>query len=529
MFLRALPVVFAWSGRRPTFFPGIVRITESLSLDAGSKPQRFGHAAVIALLGGAQALILVAGLARWKIIAIVLGPSGVGVAGVIDQAAQIALQLGALNIPTAALRFLAIAEAERGAEGFSWLYRTFLRAVLSSAAIAAGAGIALYVAWPTILGAGMAAYGGAVAFALAAVPLTAATNLVRNVLATLHRHRSAAATLMVSSTVLAVGTYLGLRFGGLTGAYLAAMFVGVATVAALHLLVVPTLRNAPPTGSVSLIALLKANPDIVRFSATLYAVGFSVPLSYGIVRWTVLGTLGLRDAGFLAAAYTVASGLRVVFSQASTQYLIPLTSRSREREASAAEVAKYIRTLILLLLVGVLPLVLFPYELLVALYSRKFAVATDILGVFILADAILALGDAYRVLLLGFNDLAGYFTTTVTRFTVVSLGVWWVVPRFGLRGVALLEVTAAVLVLAQAVGRVRLKHGLRLERRTLAMTAFAIGALAAAAASGRAFPAPVPARMAVKAVVGIALVLGAWRLLPRSERHGAVRLLRRRG
>jgi O-antigen/teichoic acid export membrane protein len=243
----------------------------------------------------------------------------------------------------------------------------------------------------------------------------------------------------------------------------------------------------------------------------------------------VLGTLGLREAGFLAAAYTVASGLRAVFSQASTQYLIPLTSRSGGSEERAAEVAKYIRTLIVLLLAAVLPLVLFPYELVVALYSRKFAVATDVLGIFILSEAILALGDAYRVLQLGFNDLVGFFITTFSGVAIVSIGAWWVIPQFGLRGIALLQVTSSLLVLVQSIDRVRSKHGLRVERRTLVMTLFAIGALAAAVVIGRAFPAPQPARMAAKGAFAISALLVVWRLLPPDERHGIMHLIRRPG
>lgn len=469
-----------------------------------------------------------AGLARWKIIAIFLGPSGVGIAGVIDRTAQIALQLGALNIPTAALRFLAIAEEERGAEGFAWLYRTLLRALLSTAGIVAAIWVTVYLVWPESLGPNMAVYTAAAAFALAAVPATAATNLIRNVLATLHRHRAAATTLLVSSVLLAASTVAGIRIAGLGGAYFAALLVGLGTATALHMLVVPTLRGAPATRAGSLVALLKAHPDIVRFSLTLYAVGFAVPLSYGIVQWTVLRELGLHEAGFLAAGYTVASGLRAVFSQASTQYLIPLTSRSIPNEARAAEIAKYIRTLVLLLLVAVLPLLLFPYEVLLVLYSRQFAAATDVLGVFILAEVVMAISDAYRVLQLGFNDLVGYLMTTSTGVVIVVAGVGLVAPAFGLRGVAILQIAASVAVLAQSMHRVRSHDRIRLDWNALVLPAYVIAALGAAVAIGRGMPEPSIGQITTKAAIGLVLILGAWALLPRAERRTALRTLRRR-
>ena len=455
---------------------------------------------------------------RWKIIALFLGPAGVGIAGIIDQAAQVALQFGALNIPTAALRFLAISQQEHGAEGFSWLYRSFLRMILSATAITVAGALVVYLLWPGAFGAGMGSYRAAVMFALIAVPLTASTNLLRNVLATLHRHRAVALILLGSSALLAASTFLGLRLGGLGGAYLAALVVGVATVSALHRAVRPSLVPTPGDRSGALLGLLRAHPDIVRFSLTLYAVGFAVPLGYSLVRWTVLGRLGIEAAGFLAAAYTVAAGLRVVFSAASTQYLIPLTSRDLPKQARAREVARYIRTLVLLLLVAALPLLLFPHELLVTLYSRKFVAATDVIGIFIFAEIAMAIGDAYRVLQLGFNDLIGYFMTTCGGVVVVAANITWVVAGHGLLGAALLQVVAAVITLGWSIARIRSRHGIPIDWRSLGLTAYVLVALTVAVILGRAAPEPVIGVMALKAIVAVILAAGAWTLLSRADR-----------
>ena len=481
-----------------------------------------GHAAVIALLGGAQALILLAGLVRWKIIALFLGPAGVGIAGIIDQTAQVVLQIGALNIPTSALRFLAIAEQERGIEGFAWLYRTFVRITLSATAIAVAVAVFVYLLWPQTLGVGMGGYRAAVVLGIAAVPLTACTNLIRNVLATLQRLRTSALVLIAGSVLLAGGTVAGLRLGGLAGAYLAAFIVGLATALSLHLFVLPVLKGVPKTRSGSLLALLRAHPDIVRFSLTLYAVGFSIPLGYSLVRWTVLTHLGAHEAGFLAAAFTIAAGLRAVFSAASSQYLIPLTSRDLPKQVRVAAVGKFARTLVLLLLAGVLPLLLFPYEVLLALYSRSFVAATDVLGIFIMAEVVMSLGDAYRVLQLGFNDLRGYFVTTCCSMAIVGANITWVVGRYGLRGAAILQAVSAVIVLIWSIDRIRSRHGVRVEWRSLGMTAYALLALTIAVLLGRAAPEPRLVLMGVKAGVGVLLLVGAWLLLPRGERDATL-------
>ena len=53
----------------------------------------------IVALGGIQALTMLAGLARTKVLAVLLGPAGVGIASVIDQVESLVAQLGSLSIP----------------------------------------------------------------------------------------------------------------------------------------------------------------------------------------------------------------------------------------------------------------------------------------------------------------------------------------------------------------------------------------------------------------------------------------------
>ncbi len=466
--------------------------------------------------------MLAAGLIRWKIIALVLGPAGVGIAGVIDQAAQVVLQLGTLNIPTAALRFLAIARESRGLDGFGWLFRTLRRVLLLATGVAALVAFAIYLVWPDALGAGMGAYRWAVLLALAAVPATGAINLLRNVLATVDRNQEVAVTLLVSSVLLAAGTAAGLALDGLRGAYLAALLVAVWTVWVLQRRLRPSLQGARGEEAASLGVFLRSQPEVVRFSLTLYAVGFTVPLGYAVLRWNVLGVLGERDAGFLAAAFTIAMGVRATFAAASTQYLLPRTSRDQPPEERAADVARYIRTLLLFLVLAALPLLLYPRELLVTLYSREFIAAVAVIGLFIFGEIVMAIGDAYRVLQLGLDDLVGYFLTTSGAVVLVALNAGWVVSAHGLRGAAMLQVVAALAALAWSIGRIRFRHRIRMDRRTMFATVYALAALAVATLVGRALPESALTNVALKAAIGAILLFGAWWMLPRAERAGVI-------
>jgi O-antigen/teichoic acid export membrane protein len=73
--------------------------------DASPAPSFQPLQAMVAL-GGIQALTMLAGLIRSKILAVMLGPAGVGVAGVVDQAVSLVAQLGSLSVPFVALKFL---------------------------------------------------------------------------------------------------------------------------------------------------------------------------------------------------------------------------------------------------------------------------------------------------------------------------------------------------------------------------------------------------------------------------------------
>src|SRR5689334_25237166 len=90
----------------------------------------------ILALGGIQAFTMLAGLARTKVLAVLLGPAGVGVGSVIDQAVSLVAQLGSLSIPFVGLKFLARARDE-GAGETRDIYDALVLLLVSTSIIAA--------------------------------------------------------------------------------------------------------------------------------------------------------------------------------------------------------------------------------------------------------------------------------------------------------------------------------------------------------------------------------------------------------
>lgn len=488
----------------------------------GDGPAPLQNARAIALLGVAQALALVAGLLRWKIIALLLGPAGVGIVGLLDQLAQVVLQLGSMSLPTVALRFLGKAHHD-GTGMFGRLYRGFRAAVLTGGLGVAAVALGIFVLRPTAFGSGLEHYGIPLALALLTVPLTGAANLTRNALATLGRHRDAALAMAVSAGGLALAAYVGVRWGGIPGLYTTTLIAS----AIVAFLLDWAVRRASPESdqgeAVRPLAYLRAQPGVLRFAATLCVVGFTIPLSYTILRTSVLGALGPSAAGFLAAALTVATGARTVFTQASSQFLMPRVSRDAPKAHRAAEVGGYLRTLVVAMLIASLPVALFPGEIIRILFSVKFLPAALFIGVFVLGELMMAFGDAYRILLLGFDDLRGYLATTIAAPALVMLGASLVVTHFGILGLGILHMSAALLGLLISQLRLRRAHGTHMPGRVLSLYAIMILVVGVATLLGVTFPEPSLVTWAWKVAVGLTLAAVGLGMLPAAERGALLR------
>lgn len=475
---------------------------------------------MIALLGIVQALVFLAGLARWKVVALLMGPSGVGIASVIDQIAQVVLNVGSLSLPVVALRFLSMVGAERR-DAWARLYRVFLRTILLASTAVGLIAALVIVLRPGTVTATLQGAAPAVVLALGAVPFAAATLLSKSALATLGRYYLAAVLTFLGNVALVGAIYLGIRWDGLVGMYIANLIVGIGVFLALRLVVGPAAAPAAGRDALTLRGLAREHPEIVRFGAGLYVVSFTTAAMYGVTRYAVLTRFGAEAAGFLAAAYAIGTAVRLVFGEASVQYLIPAVSRQAAGPERGREVDSFVRSLALLVVVVGLPAMLFPGEVLTILYSPRFTEAVSFLGLFILGEAVMVIADAYRAALIGVDDPVGYVASPLAGHAVVIVGAFLVLPRFGIIGLAVSHVAASVLVLTANVLRLRWGYGLRSSGRSAALIAYVGAALAAAAGLGRWAPAPSLGTWAWKAALGALLAAGALALVSPAERGRA--------
>ena len=448
--------------------------------DASPAPSFRPLQAMVAL-GGIQALTMLAGLIRSKILAVMLGPAGVGVAGVVDQAVSLVAQLGSLSVPFVALKFLSRAR-DASSHDVRRVY-TALLGTIGLCSVVSAAIATVIAAWrPGIFGDGLVPYRSTLVAAVLGVVPFALAPFYRNVMAALERHRQSALAAFFTAVLTVAGAYLGVRTGGLVGLFIANGVVLAVTVVGMHLYLsrranLGVDRSVTPASSVH---VLRAQPGLSSFAGSMYVLALTSPLAYLLARSTLLSTRGETDAGLVAAAYGIAVAVRLVLNQANGLYLTPLVNRDTAKAERLAAVAEYLRVLIVLVALALLAIALFPRQWLLLLYSVQFTDAVPLVTLFLLAEGILLVAGVYQALLIGFDDISGFLTSTVMGQLAIIALASVLVPEMGGAGVATAFLVGNAVILVGTATRLATHHGGRALLLPLVPLSVALGATALA-------------------------------------------------
>ena len=435
----------------------------------------------IVALGGIQALTMLAGLARTKVLAVLLGPAGVGIASVIDQVVSLVAQLGSLSIPFVGLKFLSRVR-DAGIEETRRIYFALVLLLVLASCIAAAVAAGIAVSQPTIFGGGLAPYRTVLLVALLGVPPFALAPLLRNAMAALERHRESAVAAFIGALLTVAGAVAGVTAGGLVGLYVANAIVLLFTIVGMQWYLGRSLglRLSTDAGPGAATQALRSQPGLTTFAASMYVLALTSPLAYLYARSLLLSTHGAIEAGLVAAAYGIGVSIRLVLNQANGLYLTPLVNRASPKAERIAAVAEYLRILVVLVVLSTLVFVLFPRQWLAALYSSEFSAAVPIVAVFVMAEAVLLVAGVYQALLIGFDDIAGFLASTVAgQLLTIALAHWLVVPLGGM-GVGAAFLAGNAVILVATATRLLQRHGAARAFNPLAPLLIALAATGAA-------------------------------------------------
>jgi O-antigen/teichoic acid export membrane protein len=390
-------------------------------------------------------------LLRSKVVAVTLGPDGVGAISLIDQVAGLVAQICTFSLPFAAVKFLSAAHSE-DQQSFASLYVAFVKAVVIVSLVGTAFGIALLMWWPAVLGDELARYTGIGVLALLAIPASNLVSLLTNTMAAARRMHASAAYGAYNSAILALLCTGGMLVAGLRGYY-------VGNLIALTGLVIGGLwylykreKLSISSQRLSVWHEIRRHRAVISFALSLYLVSFSMPAAYLIARYAVVNSQGLAGAGLLQSAMALGLALTMVMRQGNMLFLTAM-NRAGKPEDKFHEAAEYLRAFSLVIALVAVPLVLFPDWWLPLLYSKRFLAASPYVYMFVLAQTLQLLAGVVLAVLVGLDHFGTQLWVTLCGLASLAAIAWILVPKFGIAGVGVAILFDGMLVFALAAWR----------------------------------------------------------------------------
>ncbi|HKS05470.1 MAG TPA: hypothetical protein VJR92_04080 [Gemmatimonadaceae bacterium] len=464
-----------------------------------------------------QVLTILVGIVRSKGLAQVLGLAGFGVAGALDQAILTAVTFGAFALPYTAMKFMARSHSESEAE-FRHTGAGFLRLLLVMAIVTASIAYAVFTWFPALLGDDLAIYNRELRIAAIGIVPAMLLLLFVNTFAAAQKPGTGAAVNLVYLAGAAIASILGGYVYGLTGLYVASVATAIVLTFAGLAYLQRTLGINLTDAHSGVIKQLRSDPRILGYAACFYATLLGYMLTLLVARTVVLAQVGAEAAGHLQAAFSIALAFGAVFTSLNNLYLAPLVNRRADVADKVATTSDFTGHVLVLLLLGVLPIVLFPGVFLQTLFSADFVPMASVLWWFALWQCITLIGNAYQQLLVGLDDVVYIAVAAIVSYGSMLVAMPPLAQVYGLAGIGIALCGGVVLHFTLLVLRVRLKHGGRIPARVSIRLAGLVAVVVSAhfvfAGRHEIGVAPIAARVGFAA---LALLVG-WFALDKQER-----------
>ena len=480
---------------------------------AGRGPLR-----AIGVLGLFQVGVMVANLARVKVVALEVGPVGLGLITVIEQIVLVAALACTLSLPIAAVKFLSFAHSESG-RSFARSYIAFRRALTGLSLLGLAAALVVAVAAPGLFGEEVQANRGALVLALMGIPLGNLLALLIRALAAARMPRAAAAVTLAQWAAIALFAGAGVVVEGLRGYFAGSAAGMLAVLVAGSVFLRRRQQTAAHGRGVRTLAELRGHPGVFRFAVVHSVVMLTTPLAFLVARYAVLAEAGLAQVGLLAAAFGISQALTMLLTPANALFLTPALNRNDPTPVKLERTLAFRRSVLLAMGAAMVPLLLFPETMLAVLFAPEFTPVSSYVYLFVAAEALAIVSAVNRALLIGLDDFSVNVSFIVTGQAVLCALVLLLVPVIGIPGVGVALVANHALVLGLTTWRLSRRHAMAtlhglLPYATPALLLLAIGAAVPSLPEGGAVT------VAGKLALGAALAGGAFTLHRRDRLSG---------
>jgi len=349
---------------------------------------RLGHRAALrstGLMGSASAANLLIGLARMKIVALLVGAAGVGLLGIFQNFMTAAAALGGLGIATAAPREIAAQSAAQGVSGETLARRAVMAGSIALAVIAVAA-ISLCRGWIAQLVLGTPDYGAAIGWLGIGVALSIIYAGQSGILSGLQRIADLAQVTLFGAVLGSIVGVLAVWLIPSDGIliYVLAAPAAAVLVGGLYLLRLPRPRSAVGAGKIGPVWR-----DLVTLGAATMAGSFVAAAGPLLIRVAIGDRMGLHELGLFQASWALAAVyLGVVLQAMSADYFPRLTREITDPLAATkavneqTEIALLLGGPVILAVMGGAPLILH------LLYASEFQAAAAMLRWQMLGDVL---------------------------------------------------------------------------------------------------------------------------------------------
>jgi PST family polysaccharide transporter len=414
------------------------------------------------IIGGSSLLNVLISLVRMKVVALLLGPAGVGVVGLFHNVLQVAGTVSGMGVGASGLRQIAAAQANSDADSLRLVRTTLFWTSLALGLFGAFVFVLFEdeIASFVILDPRWAGVLGWLAIGIILIVIYGNQIAVLNGL----RRIGDIARIQVTSAFLAslIGIAFLLAWGtsGLIG-YVLSASVASFLVALYFVRRSPTAGGRTPTGR-----------EVLSCARGLFALG--IPYMWSglinicgllVVRIIVEHRLGTTSLGHFQAAWAIGMiYIGFILASMGTDYYPRLSGCIAEHAAARQLVNEQIEVAVLLaapLVIGVLALA--PW-LVPLLYSKAFAPSSAILQWQLLGDILKVVSWPLSMVTLAAGAGRTYALTETAATVVLVLGVFLGIEAFGLIGTGVGYFVAYAVYLPIVYWLARRRIGFRLHR-----------------------------------------------------------------
>ena len=406
------------------------------------------------IIGGAQAIRYLAGLLQVKAVAVLLGPTGVGVIGLYTSATNLLGTITGFGLQGSAVRAIAQAQGKGDPLAVARTVRTLQRLVWATGLL--GLLVSIGVAIPlSRLMFKSTQHASALSVLGAMLLLTAVSNGQLGLLQGLRRIGDIARVQVaaaVVNTVVTLSIYAWLREDGIIPVLL--------TNAAITLLCSWWFARRVEVQTIAMdwpSAMAEAKPLLGLGVAMMWSGVLTLVLDL-YIRTLISRLLGVDAVGIYQAAWSL-SGLFAgfVLGAMGADFYPRLTSVIHDRDAAVRAVDEQTEIGILLALPGLLFTLAFGKWLVLALYSINFASAAEVLVWMVLGVFGRVLSWPMGFILLSLGAGRWFMVTEAIFIFIQTLLATWLVPRHGVIGAAY---AFAICYLLHTIGMAYVGHRL---------------------------------------------------------------------